>query len=74
MNTPASTASPRPLSVLQPETFQGLSLQEKYSPQSSCFGCGPVNAKGLQIRSFPQGDEVVARWTAESIMKPFPGF
>jgi acyl-coenzyme A thioesterase PaaI-like protein len=49
-----------------------LSLQEKYSPKGICFGCGPVNAKGLRIRSFPQGDEVVADWTPESHHEAFP--
>ncbi|MFN7684161.1 MAG: PaaI family thioesterase [Oligoflexia bacterium] len=27
------------------------SLQEKYAPNSICFGCGPANPKGLRIRS-----------------------
>jgi acyl-coenzyme A thioesterase PaaI-like protein len=39
-----------------------LSLQERLAPQNICFGCGPSNPKGLQIRSFPQGDEVVCDW------------
>ena len=50
-----------------------LSLQEKYSPQSACFGCGPVNPKGLRIRSCVQGDEVVADWQPESHHEAFPG-
>ena len=41
------------------------SLQETYSPEDRCFGCGPANEKGLRIRSFPEGDEVVATWKAE---------
>ena len=41
------------------------SLQETYGPNTRCFGCGPANEKGLHIRSFPKGDEVVATWTAE---------
>ena len=27
------------------------SLQERYSPASTCFGCGPANALGLRIAS-----------------------
>ncbi|CAN5473456.1 PaaI family thioesterase [soil metagenome] len=50
-----------------------LSLQEKYSPESICFGCGPANEKGLHINSFPEGDEVVAVWHAESHHQAFPG-
>jgi acyl-coenzyme A thioesterase PaaI-like protein len=49
------------------------SLQEQYAPASICFGCGPANAKGLHIRSFPSGEEVVADWTPESHHEAFPG-
>jgi acyl-coenzyme A thioesterase PaaI-like protein len=49
------------------------SLQEKYAPHNSCFGCGPANAQGLRIRSFPKGDEVVAEWTPEQKYEAFPG-
>jgi acyl-coenzyme A thioesterase PaaI-like protein len=30
-----------------------LSLQERFAPQSACFGCGPANQQGLRVRSFP---------------------
>lgn len=49
------------------------SLQQTYSPASICFGCGPANEKGLHIDSFPDGDEVVAEWRAESHHQAFPG-
>lgn len=42
-----------------------LSLQDKYAPQNQCFGCGPKNDKGLRIKSFVEGNEVVATWTPE---------
>jgi len=48
-------------------------LQEQYSPSSSCFGCGPANAKGLRIRSFVRGEEVVATWQPEPHHEAFPG-
>jgi acyl-coenzyme A thioesterase PaaI-like protein len=41
------------------------SLQERYAPQNRCFGCGPSNPKGLRIRSFPEGEEVVCEWRPE---------
>lgn len=50
-----------------------LSLQQKYSPTSICFGCGPANEKGLHVNSFPDGDEVVATWHAEPHHEAFPG-
>ena len=49
------------------------SLQETYAPANICFGCGPANEKGLRIRSFVQGDEVVAEWKAEPHHQAFPG-
>ncbi len=49
------------------------SLQEKYAPQSTCFGCGPANAQGLHIRSVVRGDDVVAKWKAEPHHEAFPG-
>ena len=52
---------------------QEKSLQEQYAPLSACFGCGPANDKGLRIRSFVEGDEVIAEWTASSHHEAFPG-
>ena len=49
------------------------SLQERYSPRGACFGCGPTNEKGLRIRSFPRGEEVVCEWQPESYHEAYPG-
>lgn len=49
------------------------SLQERYAPSGICFGCGPVNEKGLRIRSFPEGGGLVAEWTPEPHHAAFPG-
>ena len=51
----------------------GPSLQEQYAPQSICFGCGPANDKGLRIRSFLDGGEVVMDWTPAPHHQAFPG-
>ena len=51
----------------------GKSLQETYAPHNACFGCGPSNEKGLRIRSFVQGEQVVATWTPEPYHEAFPG-
>jgi len=48
-------------------------LQEKYAPKNACFGCGPANEKGLQIRSFAKGEEVVATWQPHQHHEAFPG-
>jgi acyl-coenzyme A thioesterase PaaI-like protein len=49
------------------------SLQETYAPNNACFGCGPANPKGLHIRSFAQGDEVVADFEPEQWQEAFTG-
>src|SRR5206468_6708796 len=49
------------------------SLQETYAPNNVCFGCGPANEKGLRIRSFVRGDEVVAEWQPETHHEAFAG-
>jgi acyl-coenzyme A thioesterase PaaI-like protein len=49
------------------------SLQETYAPDNACFGCGPANPKGLRIRSFVRGSEVIAEWKPELHHEAFPG-
>lgn len=49
------------------------SLQETYAPNGICFGCGVKNEKGLRIRSFAEGDEVICEWHAEPHHQAFPG-
>jgi len=49
------------------------SLQETFAPHNACFGCGPSNEKGLRIRSFEQGGEVVAEWTPQKHHEAFEG-
>jgi len=48
-------------------------LQDRYAPRGTCFGCGPVNEKGLRIKSLVRGEEVVASWRAEKHHEAFPG-
>lgn len=49
------------------------SLQDTYAPHNECFGCGPSNKKGLQIKSIVKGGRVVADWQPESHHEAFPG-
>src|ERR1700756_656773 len=49
------------------------SLQEKYAPQNSCWGCGPANPEGLRIRSFPKNGEIIAQWKPQPKYEAFPG-
>ena len=47
------------------------SVQEIYAPTSSCFGCGPANPRGLHLRSFADGDMLVADWQARDYHEAF---
>jgi acyl-coenzyme A thioesterase PaaI-like protein len=49
------------------------SLQETYAPNNRCYGCGPANEKGLRIRSFEEGDEMVCDWTPQPHHVAFEG-
>ena len=51
----------------------GPSLQEKYSPEGRCFGCGPANSKGLRIGSRPDGEALVATFQPEKHHEAFDG-
>ena len=49
------------------------SLQDTYAPQNRCFGCGPANPQGLRIKSFPQGEDLVAEWRPQPHHVAFDG-
>jgi acyl-coenzyme A thioesterase PaaI-like protein len=40
-----------------------LSIQESLYPDVTCFGCGHANPDGLHLRSYVDGDLVVAHFT-----------
>jgi acyl-coenzyme A thioesterase PaaI-like protein len=48
-------------------------LQERYAPRNACFGCGPANPQGLHVRSYLEGEEVVADWTPQPQYEAFQG-
>jgi acyl-coenzyme A thioesterase PaaI-like protein len=52
---------------------ESKSLQERYAAENACWGCGPANAEGLRIRSFPKNGEVVAEWQPEKKYEAFTG-
>ncbi len=49
------------------------SLQEQHAPTMRCFGCGPANDKGLQLRSIVNGDQVHCEWQPQEHHEAFPG-
>lgn len=38
-------------------------LQDRYFPNLPCFGCGPSNAKGLQLKSYTTDAGITAQFT-----------
>ena len=48
-------------------------LQDTYAAAATCFGCGPANEKGLQLKSFLSGNEVVAEWRAQPHHQAYMG-
>ncbi|HEU4580432.1 MAG TPA: PaaI family thioesterase [Polyangiaceae bacterium] len=48
-------------------------LQDRYAPHNACFGCGPANAQGLQLKSFVDADAVVATFVPQEHHQAFPG-
>ena len=49
-------------------------LQDRYAPNSECFGCGPAHPPGLRIKSRVEGDLVVADWTPAPHHQAFAGY
>ncbi len=50
-------------------------FQEYYPEElSHCYGCGRLNDHGLQIKSYWDGDETVAKYIPEEKHTALPGF
>ena len=51
-----------------------LSFQECYTDSGShCYGCGSLNAEGLQIKSYWDGDETICTFEPAPYHTAFPG-
>ena len=53
--------------------WEGVSVQEEFAPSSICFGCGPSNPQGLQIRSFRTENGLEMEFTTSDEHQAFPG-
>lgn len=60
--------------VPEPHEPQAVPLQDRYAPNSDCFGCGPANSQGLRVKSRVEGDRVVADWIPAPHHKAFDGY
>lgn len=50
-----------------------ISLQDQYAPHLMCFGCGPQNEKGLQLKSFVRDEFLVANWQGQPHHQAYEG-
>ena len=48
-------------------------VQDKYAPNSICFGCGPLNKKGLRIKSYRIDNGLEMEFEPEESHQAFPG-
>ncbi len=53
--------------------IESQSLQDTYAPNLICFGCGPANENGLRIKSYVEGDKVVATFMPQDHHQAFEG-
>lgn len=58
---------------IEPESSEELPVQEAYTPESSCFGCGPAAEDGLHLRSFRTPGGLEASVTLDKKYCAFPG-
>ena len=52
---------------------QQKSVQDVYAKKSICFGCGPANKDGLQIKSFRGDDGLELKFKTKPEHQAFPG-
>lgn len=59
--------------VLDGQHPEGPAAQDVLAPHGVCYGCGPANDKGLQIKSRWADDTFVLRFTPDEHHLAFPG-
>jgi hypothetical protein len=58
---------------LEPDSEEEVCVQEAYTPDSMCFGCGPAANDGLKLKSFRSKDGMEAVVTIDPKYCAFPG-
>ena len=48
-------------------------VQDRYAPNSICFGCGPANNNGLRIKSYRIDNGLEMKFESEEKHQAFPG-
>ena len=52
---------------------QSLSVQDQFAKHSICYGCGPANPKGLQIKSYRTDKGLEMSFETKPEHQAFPG-
>jgi acyl-coenzyme A thioesterase PaaI-like protein len=52
---------------------ESRSLQDQFAPDLICFGCGPANSHGLQIKSYVRGDRTFAEFQPQPHHQAYNG-
>ena len=55
------------------DEIEEMSMQEKFAPNSICFGCGPANEKGLKIKSYRNNEGLKMEFQTSEEHQAFPG-
>ena len=55
------------------QILNDLPVQDEFAPNSICFGCGPSNKEGLQLKSYRSISGLVAEFECEKKHQAFPG-
>tara|TARA_A100001388_G_C28293077_1_gene277417 strand:- start:12 stop:485 length:474 start_codon:yes stop_codon:yes gene_type:complete len=50
-----------------------ISVQDQYAQRSICYGCGPANDKGLQIKSYRSDKGLEMKFETKPEHQAFPG-
>jgi acyl-coenzyme A thioesterase PaaI-like protein len=58
---------------IEPDSEEELPVQEAYTPESACFGCGPAAVDGLHLRSFRCPGGLEASVVLDKKYCAFPG-
>lgn len=45
------------------QSVDTIAVQDRLFPTMNCFGCGPANERGLRLKSFVDGERVIATFT-----------
>lgn len=52
---------------------ESTSLQDQFAPDLICFGCGPKNESGLQIKSYVRDERVIATFNPQAHHQAYQG-